>query len=71
LGIPNENVHQLRRQKLSIWNIGTKQADIDVVHQNEKDRKTTEQVYAIDTLRGESARCGFRMSHIFIVHHCA
>ena len=40
LRVPNENVHKLRREKLSVGYVRPEQSDIDVVHQDEKNRKT-------------------------------
>jgi len=39
-----------------------------VVHLDEKDRKTPEQVYAIETLPGERVRSRFGEGHVFIVY---
>jgi hypothetical protein len=42
LRVPNENVHELRRKKISVGYVRPEQSDIDVVHQDENNRKTPE-----------------------------
>ena len=41
---PNEEVRELRREQLGIGDLREGQADVDMVHQHEKNREATEQI---------------------------
>jgi hypothetical protein len=47
LTIPNKQMHELGWEKLGIEHLRAEKAYVDMVHQHEKDRKPTEQVYPV------------------------
>ena len=68
LRVPNENVNELRRNKPGVGYVRPEQSDINVIHQNEKNRKPAEQVDAIETLPGAGRRLGVGRSHVSLLH---
>src|SRR5437879_5187893 len=47
LTIPNQQVCELLREKLRVEHLRTEQTNVYVIHQYEKDREPTQQIYSV------------------------